>query len=233
MLNRKMILVFVLVLSTVMPASALANRLPSFELPKRELPRHELPDFRLPELSPLETPELSVNFDERVNDLRESGLGEDYVLPEIQMREMPELRKPTTERLIPEGDIIPRPSESFFGRLRRFSLRSLPGLSSLRAFNPGHDLDAKETDGRDKMLTEEERAQYLEEAPKPENYEEARERMRQGEEIISESKEEVEQSVLADAHDTTSDQISGIARFFRGGSQVLSDWQGAIRSLFR
>jgi len=67
-----------------MPISVSASRLPSFELPQRELPRHELPEFKLPELAPLEAPELSINFDERVNRLEGRGLGQSFNLPEIQ-----------------------------------------------------------------------------------------------------------------------------------------------------
>jgi len=192
----------------ILPLSVSADRLPLFELPRRELPKHELPDFRLPELTPLEKPELSVNFDERISDLQGRGLGDDFVLPEVEMRDKPKLELPNIRRLIPENKVIPRPSESFFGRLRRFTLERLPILSNSRTFRPEHDLAAKEAEGRNKFANEDTANKFLEETPKPEGYGVLDAQLESNRATIEENQAEVEQNKTRQMHDAASDMLN-------------------------
>lgn len=209
-MNRKIVLIlsFALLFVTILPLSVSADRLPSFELPRRELPKHELPDFRLPELAPLEKPELSVNFDERISDLQGRGLGNDFVLPEVEMRDKPKLELPNMERLIPENKIIPRPSESFFGRLRRFTLERLPILSNSRIFRPEHDLAAKEAEGRIKFANEDTANKFLEETPKPEGYGALDAQLEAARATIEENQTEIDQNKTRQLHDAGSDVMN-------------------------
>ena len=139
------------IVTVIMPISVSASRLPRFELPQRELPRHELPEFRVPELTPLETPELSVNFDERVNNLEGRGLGRSFSLPETQSVERPQLTEYQQDSLIPRNRVIPAPNMSLFGRIRGFVLGGLSALTQRRTFEPGHNLAAREAQEREEL----------------------------------------------------------------------------------
>jgi len=139
------------IVTVIMPISVSASRLPRFELPRRELPRHELPEFRVPELTPLEAPELSVNFDERVNSLEGRGLGRSFNLPETQPVERPQLTEYQQDSLIPRNRVIPAPNMSLFGRIRGFVLGGLSALTQRRTFEPGHNLAAREAQEREEL----------------------------------------------------------------------------------
>jgi len=200
MLLRKFVmsLVFCFVFVVAMPiityATEMPNfrRLPTLSLEQRELPKHELPDFRLPELTPLEVPELSVDFGQRKADLEQRGFGEDFVLPDIETREVPELKNFAQERLIPENRIIPRPDNSFFGRLRRFTLDRLPSLGQMRIFRPGHDLEAEKDNSMEEFQTEEERKAFLEEDINTEAIDKAEKEIREKQGQTTDQRESVE-----------------------------------------